>query len=237
MTRTVALCVAVLLLLLCFMSLHSVEAFAPHTALTITTASTYSREIDRLIALLANRVKHLMPSKAESKKMQNRKKKAKEVAQMAGTPPKRTLPKHPPTEHFQNTSDSKKAFNNINHLAQTPTQLKLKRNNTATASTANTAFNQQLSPAMQAYVNATRKWYTFYNQTLTVAVNSMVHKHNNIVDTKQRHRKLQQDTHKKNMEHANNLKDMHHHTLKRYGIHNDPNPAPPTSGNTPSTLQ
>lgn len=226
MTRTVAFCVAVVLLLLCFASFHHVETFAPPgDALTPATASTYSREVDRLIALLANRVKRLMPSKAEKEKMQKRKEKGKAVAQMGSTPP-------PPTEHFQASDDSAKAFTTINQLAQTPAQLKLKRDS---ATTPNLASDQPLTPAVQAYVNATRKWYTFYNQTLTVAINSMVDKHNHIVDVKQRHHKLHQDTHRKNMEHAKNLKDMHHHTLKRYGIKTDQNATPPQHKSRPSS--
>ena len=143
MTRITALCVACLLFL-CFVSLHSAEPFASDNALTLATARTYSRDIDRLIALLANRVKHLMPSKAESKTVQSRQTKAKALSQLASTPPKQSSAIHSPTEHFQTTSDPQKAFDNINRLAQTPTQLTLRKDSSSAPNTTpGTASDQQ----------------------------------------------------------------------------------------------
>ena len=56
-------------------------------------------------------------------------------------------------------------------------------------------------------------------------INSMIKKHNNIVDAKKKRKEQHKHVHKQTQKHAQKMKEYHHNVLKKYNIQHQNNQA------------
>jgi hypothetical protein len=203
--------------------------------LTQSTADTYHKELETLTAILANRVKQLLPDENTKKMLHHRKKKLDKLSKTLNLH-KYTNTKTSSRETFANrpsTNPPEKAFADIKRIARTPKQLNVHQNadsvgrdapdgdSISSRSTDTTAIYQHihhLPKPVQTYLNASRNWYNMYNHSVSVATNSLLDNRNKILKAKHTHKKQLAEVHKKNKQHYAQSKEHSAHMLRKYNV-------------------
>lgn len=204
--------------------------YATKDVLQEKTAKTYRKELKTLIALLAYRVKRLLPDEKES---QRNKQRGNDVADIAND---LNVDKYKsPKETFQNPSPTA-AFNDIKKRARAPKQMGVRSligsvvgastrigNNVLYANSspktrALYADVQNLPKPVQIYLMASRDWYSFYNQSLTVVVNTLLHQRTVVLEAKGKQKEQRKKTTQQNIKRLTQTSAIKNQTLKKYGI-------------------
>jgi hypothetical protein len=201
--------------------------------LTQSTADAYRKELETLIAMLANRVKQLLPDEKTKKTLHHQKKKLDKLSKTLKLHKYKNTKtsSHETFAHHPSTNPPEKAFADIKRIARTPKQLDVHRDTDSSGmtnssggslssrSTDTTAIYQHihhLPKPVQLYLNASRNWYNMYNHSVSVATNAMLDNRNKVLKANQDHKKQLAEVHKKNKQHYAQSKEHSANTLRKY---------------------
>lgn len=204
--------------------------YATKDVLQEKTAKTYRKELKTLIALLAYRVKRLLPNEKES--LQN-KQRGNDVADIAND---LNVDKYKsPKESFQNSPPTA-AFNVIKKRARAPKQMGIRPTiggvggastrvendalyaNSSPKTRTLYADLQNLPKPVQIYLMASRDWYSFYNQSLTVVVNTLLRQRTVVLEAKGKQKEQRKETTQQNKKRLTQTSAIKNQTLNKYGI-------------------
>lgn len=226
-------------------SIFSERFYTSNTQLRLDTAKTYRKELNTLIGVLAYRIRRLLPNKTENKKNQQQSDAADEISGNLQVDkykmPKETFQNSPPTAAF-NTIKKRartpkqmqvKPANgtigaNVGQLSNSGISSSgvggkdtldktLYANSSPETRTMYTNINTLPKP-VQIYLKASQNWYVFYNQSLTVAVNSLLQQRNTMLTAKNQQKKQRKETTKQNKNRLKETTEVKSNTLKGYGI-------------------
>ena len=235
------LCLLFIILLLLFHSFQTQRVlyeqfYTSNAQLRKPTAEIYRNELKTLIGVLAYRIKRLLPDETESQSNQQQSDTADEISNDLN------VDKYKMPETFQNPPPTA-AFNTIKKRARTPKQVKLQPATGRFGSSAGGSVGQgvggedndlyansspetramysnvqTLPEPVQIYLMASRDWYVFYNQSLSVAVNALLRQRNTMLEAKNKQKEQREETTQQNKKRMKETTEIKSDTLNRYSI-------------------